>query len=162
MKKTFIQLLLAGTAMLSCNTVTSAQTDSSNITKTTNLKLKLTSIFVNDPVAAFKFYTEVLGFDSMMFMPEAALAIVVSSEQPNGTSLLLEPRGDKFAKTYQETVYSKGLPVIVFGSDDVYKEYERLKEKGVVFKQTPTKTEWGIVALFDDTCGNYIQIHQDL
>jgi predicted enzyme related to lactoylglutathione lyase len=124
------------------------------------MKISLTSVSVNNPVEAFKFYTEVLGFKEKLFMPEAYLAIVVSAEDPEGTALLLEPRGNYGSQEYYEGIYKAGLPVIIMGVDDVQKEYERLKAKGVKFKQEPTKTDWGTQAVFDDTCGNYIQIHQ--
>lgn len=125
------------------------------------MKIALTSVFVDDPVGkAFKFYTEVLGFVQKMYIPEAFLAIVASPEAPDGTGLLLEPNNNPIAKTYQEGLRKAGLPVIVFGVDDLQKEYERLKKLGVVFTAEPTKTEWGTQATFDDTCGNLIQLHQ--
>ena len=124
------------------------------------MKIKLTSVFVNDPVAAFKFYTEVLGFVKKIYVPEAYLAIVVSPEEPDGTGLLLEPNDNPIAKTYQEAVYKAGLPVIVFGVEDIQKEYERLKNLGVVFRKEPTKTEYGTETVLEDTCGNLIQLHQ--
>lgn len=124
------------------------------------MKIKLVSVFVSSPVDAFKFYTEVLGFVKVMFMPEMQLAIVASPEEPKGTALLLEPNTSPIAKTYQKAIYEKGLPVIVFGVDDVQKEYERLKAKGVKFRSEPVKNEWGTQALFEDTFGNLIQIHQ--
>ena len=92
--------------------------------------------------------------------PDAWLAIVASPEEPNGTGLMLEPNSNPIAKTYQEALNKQGLPVIVFGVDDVQKEYERLKARGVVFTQEPTKSDWGTQAVFDDTFGNFIQIHQ--
>jgi predicted enzyme related to lactoylglutathione lyase len=124
------------------------------------MKIALASIIVDDPIKAFRFYTEVLGFVEQMYIPEAQLAIVVSPQEPNGTALLLEPNGNPISKTFQEAVYALGLPPIVFGVDDVQKEYERLKSLGVEFRQEPTKTEWGTQALLEDTCGNLIQIHQ--
>jgi predicted enzyme related to lactoylglutathione lyase len=124
------------------------------------MKISLTSVFVDDPVKAFKFYTEVLGFVERMYMPEAWLAIVASPEEPDGTGLLLEPNNNPIGKTYQQAIYEQGLPAIVFGVEDVQKEYERLKGLGVAFSQEPTKMDWGTQAVFDDTCGNYIQIHQ--
>ena len=133
---------------------------SSKNTETT-MKISLTSVFVDNPIKAFKFYTEVLGFVKKVYVPEAELAVVASPEEPDGTGLLLEPRGTAFAKTYQESVYKAGFPVIVFGVEDIQKEYERLKKLGVVFKSEPTKTEWGTQALFEDTCGNFIQLHQE-
>ena len=125
------------------------------------MKIKLTSVFVHDPNEALKFYTETLGFVKIMHVPEAWLAIVASPEEPQGTALLLEPNKNPIASTYQEGLYKAGIPVIVFGVDDVQKEYERLKELGVAFKKEPTKNDYGIEAMFDDTCGNWIQIHQD-
>jgi len=124
------------------------------------VKISLTSVFVDDPVKAFKFYTEVLGFVERMYIPEAWLAIVASPEEPDGTGLLLEPNNNPIGKTYQQALYEQGLPAIVLGTEDVQKEYERLKGLGVVFSQEPTKMDWGTQAVFDDTCGNYIQIHQ--
>ncbi|MBT1703689.1 VOC family protein [Chryseosolibacter indicus] len=125
------------------------------------MKIALTSIFVNNPIEAHKFYTEKLGFTSRMFMPEAFLAIVASPEQPDGAGLLLEPNMNLGAKEFQENIYKAGLPIIVFGVDDINKEYERLKNLGVIFKNPPTKRDWGTEAVFDDTCGNYVQIMQN-
>lgn len=125
------------------------------------MRIKLTSVFVPDPLEAFKFYTEVLGFVEKAYVPEAYLAIVASPEDPDGTALLLEPNENPVAKTYQQGIRDLNLPVIVFDSKDVQQEYERLKSRGVVFTQEPTKTDWGTIAVFDDTCGNLIQIHQD-
>jgi predicted enzyme related to lactoylglutathione lyase len=124
------------------------------------MKIALTSVTVNNPVEAFTFYTEVLGFVKKIFVPEAALAIVASPEEPDGAGLLLEPSDNPIAKTFQEAVYQAGLPVIVFGTADIQKEYERLKALGVVFRKEPTKTDWGAEAIFEDTCGNLIQIAQ--
>jgi len=124
------------------------------------MNIALTSVSVKDPIAAFKFYTEILGFKEKMYMPDMQLAIVVSPEDESGTALLLEPRGGYGSDVFFSGIYEAGLPVIIFGTADVQAEYERLREKGVVFKQEPTKTEWGTQAVFDDTCGNYIQIHQ--
>lgn len=124
------------------------------------MKIKLTSIFVDDTNKAFAFYTKVLGFVEKMHMPEAELAIVVSPEEQEGTALLLEPNSNPIARTYQEGLFKAGLPTIVFGVDDVKQEYERLKKLGVIFRKDPTKTEWGILAVLEDTCGNLIQLHQ--
>jgi predicted enzyme related to lactoylglutathione lyase len=129
--------------------------------ESTLVKIKLVSLPVNDPIEAFKFYTEVLGFIEVMYVPDAYLAIVASPEQPDGTGLLLEPNNNPITSTFQEGVYKAGLPIIVFGVDDVQQEYQRLRERGVVFTQEPTIEEWGTTAVFDDTCGNLIQLHQD-
>ena len=125
------------------------------------MKIKLISIYVTDPIEAFRFYTEILGFKEHLFMPEASLAIVVSPESPEGTALLLEPNSHPAAKIYQKAIYQDNLPMLVLGSDDVQKDYDALLKKGVKFRQIPTKTEWGTTAIFEDTCGNLIQIHQD-
>src|SRR5688572_5031452 len=122
------------------------------------MKIALTSIHVNNPVEAFRFYTEVLGFAEKLFMPEANVAIVVSPEAPDETGLLLEPNDNPIARAYQEGLYKSGIQVIVFGVKDLQKEYERLKSRGVIFKKAPAKTDWGWEAVFDDTCGNLIQL----
>ena len=124
------------------------------------MKIAMTGIHVTDPVEAFKFYTEFLGFKEYIFMPEHKLAIVVAADQPNGTALLLEPSDNPIGKTYMEELYKAELPAIVLGVTDVEKEYKRLSALGVVFKKLPTKTDWGVEAILDDSCGNYIQIHQ--
>ena len=124
------------------------------------MKIGLTSVFVHDPIAAFKFYTEVLGFVKRMYMPEAWIAIVVSAEEPDGTGLLLEPNHNAIAKTYQKGLYAAGIPVIVFSVADIQSEYERLKGKGVVFRSAPKKTEYGIETIFEHTCGNLVQLQQ--
>jgi predicted enzyme related to lactoylglutathione lyase len=124
------------------------------------MKISLVSVLVNDPLAAHKFYTEVLGFVSKTYMPEMQLAIVASPEEPNSTSILLEPNANLGAKDWQATIYNAGMPVIVFGVDNIAAEYERLKAKGVTFRGEPTKTEWGTQVLLEDTCGNLVQLHQ--
>ena len=126
----------------------------------TTMKVAMTSIFVSDPDKAFKFYTDTLGFKEVLYNKEARLAIVASPLEPDGTALLLEPNEKEFAKNYQETLYEKGLPVIVFSTEDIQKEYERLKKAGVKFKKKPTKTQWGIDAIFNDNQGNWIQLQE--
>ena len=124
------------------------------------MRIAMVSIMVNDPIYAFKFYTEKLGFIERLYMPEANLAIVVSPEDPNGTGLLLEPNDNPIAKPFQQGVYEQGLPIMVFGVEDCQKEYETLKARGVEFRQEPTKTDYGTVAILEDTCGNLLQLHQ--
>jgi len=124
------------------------------------MKILLTSVSVYDSIKAHKFYIEILGFVSKMFVPEASLSIVVSPEDPDGTALLLEPRGNLGSKEFYEGIYKAGLPVIIFGTDNIQKDYEELKGKGVVFRGEPKKTEYGTQVLFEDTCGNLIQLHQ--
>ena len=124
------------------------------------MKIALTSIFVPNPIEAFKFYTDVLGFVEQLYLPDMQLAIVVSPDEPNGTALLLEPNQNLGADTFQRGVYEAGLPTIVFGTKDIQADYERLKGRGVEFRKEPTQADFGIEAIFDDTCGNLIQLVQ--
>jgi catechol 2,3-dioxygenase-like lactoylglutathione lyase family enzyme len=124
------------------------------------MKIALTSVFVNNPADAFQFYTNVLGFKERLFVPEMHLAIVASPEEPGSTGLLLEPNDNPIARTYQEGLYKSGIPAIVFGVDDIFTEYERLKQSGVIFRKAPVTTDWGIETNFEDGCGNLIQLAQ--
>ena len=124
------------------------------------MKISLVSVYVDDPIKAYKFYTEVLGFVEKMYLPEAQLVIVASPEEPDSAGLLLEPNNNPIAKAYQEGIYQAGLPVIVFGLDDIHTMYDRLNKLGVLFRSAPVKTQWGTQVLFEDTCGNLIQLHQ--
>lgn len=124
------------------------------------MKIQLASLIVDDPKKAFKFYTEVLGFVERVYMPEANLAIVASPEEPDGAGLLLEPSDNPIARTFQQGVYEQGLPVIVFGVEDIHKEVARLKQRGVVFRSEPEPLGPAIVANFEDTCGNIVQLAQ--
>jgi len=124
------------------------------------MRIGMVSIYVDSPVKAFQFYTEILGFIKVMYEPEANLAIVASPQDSEGTGLLLEPNEKPLAKNYQQELYHAGVPVIVFFTENIHEEFQRLKNRGVKFKKEPTETQWGIEALFDDTCGNWIQLHQ--
>ncbi len=124
------------------------------------MKISLASIFVDDPIKAHTFYTEVLGFKSKRYEPDGQLAIVVSATDPDGTALLLEPRGDSWARDYQEQVYKAGLPIIVFSVNDIASETERLKSKGVKFREDLTKKEWGLDNLFEDSSGNIVMLEE--
>ncbi len=124
------------------------------------MRISLTSIHVDNPGKAFKFYTEVLGFKERMYVPVANLAIVAAPNALPGVGLLLEPSDNQIAQNYMEGLRRKGHPAIVLSVEDIQKEYERLKEAGVVFKKEPAKTDWGFEAIFDDTCGNWIQLAQ--
>lgn len=127
----------------------------------TGMKIVLTSIFVDDPIKAHQFYTEILGFQSKEYVPDAQLAVVASHADPNGTALLLEPSGDSFAKKYQAHLFNAGLPVIVFGVDDLSGEIVRLKDQGVKFREDLTNKEWGLENLFEDSFGNLIMLQQN-
>lgn len=125
------------------------------------MKIALTSIPVDDPVKAHEFYTKVLGFKSKHFDAASQLAIVVSPEESDGSALLLEPRGDTFVKEFQSQVYQAGLPFIIFGVDNLSDEITRLKESGVVFREDLENKEWGMVNIFEDTCGNFIMLQEN-
>ncbi|MBC9909060.1 VOC family protein [Chitinophaga varians] len=124
------------------------------------MKIAMAGVHVNDPLEAFRFYTEKLGFKEKVYMPEAMLAVVVSPEEPDGTTLLLEPSQHPVAKAYQEGLYAAGIPAIMLGTADIAAEYERLTAQGVVFRKPPTRADWGIEAVFEDECGNLIALGQ--
>ena len=126
------------------------------------MKIKLTSVFVDDQDKALKFYVEILGFIKKEDVPvgEFKWLTVVSPEAPDDIELLLEPNNNPAAKTYQQAIFDQGIPAAAFAVDDIRKEYERLKERGVVFTMEPTETGPAILAIFNDTCGNLIQLYQ--
>jgi predicted enzyme related to lactoylglutathione lyase len=131
--------------------------------KSQEMNIAMVSIPVENPSEAFAYYTDTLGFDKVMHVPEQQLAIVQSSLQENGPMLLLEPimpAGLEFAKKYKEELYEKGIPAMSFGTNDIQKTAKALKDKGVVFKTDPVKTDFGYQAVFDDAQGNYIQLIQ--
>lgn len=126
------------------------------------MRIKMCSIHVKDPAAAHQFYTQTLGFDTLMAMPEHNLFIIKDPGADGGSvGLLLEPSDNPIGATYMNAVHDAGLPAIVFGVPDVRAEYERLVKAGVSFKSEPAEDPSGISAVFDDGCGNYIQLHQD-
>ena len=126
------------------------------------MKIVVTSVMVSDQDKALKFYTETLGFVKKTDVPvgEFRWLTVVSPEQPDGPELLLEPTGFPPAKTYQKALFEAGIPLTSFGVADVQAVYERLKKRGVVFRTPPTKMGPVTVAIFEDTCGNLIQLAQ--
>jgi len=126
------------------------------------MKIKLNSVMVADQDKALKFYTEVLGFVKKTEIPmgEHKWLTVVSPEAPDEVELVLEPMGFPPAKTYQKALFEAGIPLTAFHVDDIQKEYERLEKLGVVFSMKPTKMGPATLAVFDDTCGNLIQIYQ--
>jgi catechol 2,3-dioxygenase-like lactoylglutathione lyase family enzyme len=126
-----------------------------------SLKIKLTSVLVDDQEKALKFYTEVLGFMKKRDIPvgKAKWLTVVSPDEPEGTELLLEPGDNPAAKIFKKALFEQGIPFAAFAIEDVQKEYERLRGLGVVFTVKPTNTGPATIAIFDDTCGNLIQIY---
>ena len=126
------------------------------------VKITLASILVDDQDKALRFYTEVLGFVKKQDLPVGAFRFltVVSPEGPDDIELLLEPNDNPAAKTYQQAIYAQGIAATSFAVDDIQKEYERMTALGVVFRTAPTPTGPVTIAVFDDTCGNLIQLHQ--
>ena len=126
------------------------------------MRITVTSVFVHDQDKALAFYTDVLGFVKKTEIPlgEAKWLTVVSPEAPDGVELLLEPNGNPAARTYQKAIFEQGIPATTFAVDEIEKEYERLTSRGVRFTMKPTKSGPATLAVFDDTCGNLIQLHQ--
>ena len=126
------------------------------------MKLKLMSVFVNDQDQALAFYTEVLGFVKKHDVPVGAFkwVTVVSPEEPGGPELLLEPSDNPATQAFKKALLEQGIPSASFFVADVRAEYERLKQLGVRFTMEPTPMGPTIVAVFDDTCGNFIQLNQ--
>lgn len=126
------------------------------------MKINLTSVIVDDQEKALRFYTEVLGFAKKTEIPAGQYRwlTVVSPDDPDGTELVLEPNANPAAQAYQEALLEQGIPLTAFAVDDVQAEYERLGALGVVFQSQPTPAGPTVIAVFEDTCGNLIQIYQ--
>jgi catechol 2,3-dioxygenase-like lactoylglutathione lyase family enzyme len=126
------------------------------------MQLKLMSVMVDDQRKAEKFYTEILGFVKKKDMPmgEFSFLTVVSPEGPDDVELLLEPNVHPAAQVFQKAMRESGIPLAAFAVADTQKEYERLIGLGVEFKSNPKVMGPTILAVFDDSCGNYIQIFQ--
>jgi catechol 2,3-dioxygenase-like lactoylglutathione lyase family enzyme len=124
------------------------------------MRIYVTSVLVDDQAKALAFYTETLRFVKKNDIPlgEASWLTVVSPDDPDGTELLLEPDGHPAAKPFKEGLVADGIPFTSFAVDDVDAEYERLRALGVRFTQPPTAMGPTTTAVFDDTCGNLIQI----
>ncbi|MFJ6633681.1 VOC family protein [Streptomyces sp. NPDC091376] len=125
------------------------------------MRIHLTSVFVDDQAKALHFYTEILGFVKKYDVPvgeKDRWLTVVSPDEPGGTELLLEPAGHPAVKTYRDSLVQDGIPLAQFAVDDVKAEYERLSSLGVRFIQEPLEMGPVTTAVFDDTCGNLIQI----
>ncbi len=137
--------------------------DAGDISLVATMRIKLSSVFVDDQAKALTFYTEVLGFVKKTDIPigEARWLTVASPEGPEETELLLEPNVNPAAKTYQESLFQQGIPINAFAVDDIQAEYERLRGLGVEFFQEPMEMGPVTVAVFEDTCGNLIQIYQE-
>ena len=127
------------------------------------MKIVVTSVLVDDQAKAFRFYTDLLGFlpkQDMDLGGGARWLTVVSPDAPDGVELLLEPDGHPAARPFKDALAADGIPWTSFGIADCQAEYERLQALGVVFTQPPTPMGPVITAVFDDTCGNLIQMAQ--
>ena len=124
------------------------------------LTINVTAVYVDDQAKALNFYTDVLGFVKKTDVPAggARWLTVVSPAHPDGVELLLEPTGHPAARVYKEALVADGIPFTSFAVEDVRAEYERLSAAGVEFTQKPTDLGPVVTAVFDDTCGNLIQI----
>lgn len=127
------------------------------------MKIGLTSVPVDDQEKAHGFYTEVLGFITRQDFPvgEFRWLTVVSPEDPDGTRLVLEPNNNPEYATFQKAMFDQGLPICSFSVDDVQNEFERLQGAGVVFRLEPTDVGTAWIAIFEDPCGNLLQIYKE-
>jgi catechol 2,3-dioxygenase-like lactoylglutathione lyase family enzyme len=128
------------------------------------MKIKLASVSIDEYDKALKFYTEALGFILKRDIPlgnDARWITVVSPDEPNGVELVLEPNASYPAmKALKESLVRDGIPFTAFEVNNIQKEYERMKKLGVEFTMEPTNMGMTTAAIFDDTCGNLIQIYQ--
>ena len=124
------------------------------------MRIRLTSVYVDDQQAALAFHTGVLGFEKHQDVPlgEHSWLTVVAPEAPEGPELLLEPADHPAVAPYRQALVQDGIPLAQFAVDDVEAEHARLTSRGVVFTQPPTDIGPAIIAVFDDTCGNLIQL----
>ena len=124
------------------------------------MKIKLTSIYVDDQEKALRFYTDVLGFVKKADVTQGPFRwlTVASPEEPDGVQLQLAPKDNPAAKAYQQGMFEQSRPAAMFYVDDVQREYDRMKTAGAVFTMPPTKVTGSTIAMLNDTCGNLIQI----
>jgi predicted enzyme related to lactoylglutathione lyase len=126
------------------------------------MKIKLTSVYVDDLDKALRFYTEVLGFVKKADFSQGPFRwlTVASAEDPEGTELQLALNDKSAAKVYQEAMFQQNQPVIMFFTDDVQADYDRMKARGAEFTMPPTDVTASKIAMLKDTCGNLVQITQ--
>jgi len=126
------------------------------------MKIKLTSVMVDDQEKALRFYTDVLGFQTKRDFPvgEYRWITVTSAEGPADVELALEPNANPAGKAFQQAMFAQKIPVAAFEVDDIAAEFARLKARQVAFTREPTRMGPVTMAVFADTCGNLIQIYQ--
>jgi predicted enzyme related to lactoylglutathione lyase len=124
------------------------------------MKIKLTSIYVDDQDKALRFYTEVLGFTKKADVSNGPYRwlTVGSPEEPEGTELQLALNDNPAAKAYQQAIFEQGQPAAMFSTDDVRADYERIKARGAEFTTPPTDVTASTIAVLNDTCGNLVQL----
>ena len=126
------------------------------------MKIKLTSVYVDDQDKALRFYTEVLGFAKKADFSQGPFRwlTVGSPEEPEGTQLQLALNNNPAAKAYQQAMFQQGQPAAMFYTDDLQADYERMKARGAEFSRPPTDVTASKIAMLNDTCGNLIQLTQ--
>ena len=126
------------------------------------MRIKLTSVYVNDQDKALRFYTEVLGFAKKADFSNGPFRwlTVVSPEEPDGTELQLALNNSPAAGAFQQAIFQQSQPAAMFYTDDVKSDYERIKTRGAEFTMPPTDVTASIIAMLNDTCGNLIQLIQ--
>ena len=124
------------------------------------MKIKLTSIYVNDQEKALRFYTDIAGFVKKADFTQGPFRwlTVASAEEPDGVELQLAPNDNPAAKAYQQAMFEQGQPAAMFYADDVQREHDRMKAAGAEFKMPPTKVTGSTIAQVNDGCGNLIQV----
>jgi len=126
------------------------------------MKIKLTSVYVDNQDKALRFYTEVLGFMKKADFSNGPFRwlTVASPEDSDGTELQLALNNNPVAKTYQQALFQQSQPAAMFFTDDLQADYERMKARGAEFTMAPTDVTASTIAMLNDTCGNLIQITQ--
>jgi catechol 2,3-dioxygenase-like lactoylglutathione lyase family enzyme len=125
------------------------------------MKIRLTSIMVDDQARALEFYTKTLGFETQLDFPVGEYRwITVAAKGRDDLQLALEPNANPAGKTFQQALFAQGIPATAFESDDLAAEVELLRSRGVVFTKEPTAMGPVSIAIFSDTCGNLIQLYQ--
>lgn len=126
------------------------------------MKIKLTSVYVDDQEKALRFYSEVLGFVKKADFSNGPFRwlTVASPEDPDGIELQLALNNNPAAKTYQQALFEQKQPAVMFSTDDVEADYQRMKTRGAEFTMPPTDVTASKIAMVNDTCGNLIQLTQ--
>jgi predicted enzyme related to lactoylglutathione lyase len=161
------KLIVVALALAACGSTPSAMKGTQTMTTDTKptkagLKIKLTSIYVNDQEKALRFYTDVLGFvkkDDFTNGPYRWLT-VASPAEPDGAALQLALNDNPAGKAYQEALLKQSQPAVMFNTDDVQRDYERMKARGAEFTMPPTDVTMSKIAVLNDTCGNLVQLTQ--